>query len=131
MVPGTKCIAGETGLNYVATTSGNFKCRVTKAATGCVKMSTPIPVSVTCKEGEFVENNIQIYPNPASTVVTISTLNNNEKTIHLIDALGSVIATQITTENVLQMNIEQLPAGVYFVQIVENGIITSNNFIKQ
>ena len=128
---GPSAIAGETGLNYVATTSGNFKCRVTKAATGCVKMSTPIPVSVTCKEGEFVENNLQIYPNPASTVVTISTLNNNEKTIHLIDALGSVIATQITTENVLQMNIEQLPAGVYFVQIVENGIITSNNFIKQ
>ena len=128
---GPSAIAGETGLNYVATTSGNFKCRVTKAATGCVKMSTPIPVSVTCKEGEFVENNIQIYPNPASTVITISTQNNNEKTIHLIDALGSVIATQITTENVLQMNIEQLPAGVYFVQIVENGIITSNNFIKQ
>ncbi|MBL0281396.1 MAG: T9SS type A sorting domain-containing protein [Bacteroidetes bacterium] len=128
---GPSAIAGETGLNYVATTSGNFKCRVTKAATGCVKMSTPIPVSVTCKEGEFVENNMQVYPNPASTVVTISTLNNNEKTIHLIDALGSVIATQITTENVLQMNIEQLPAGVYFVQIVENGIITSNNFIKQ
>ena len=128
---GASAIAGETGLNYVATTSGNFKCRVTKAATGCVKMSTPIPVSVTCKEGEFVENNMQVYPNPASTVITISTQNNNEKTIHLIDALGSVIATQITTENVLQMNIEQLPAGVYFVQIVENGIITSNNFIKQ
>jgi len=128
---GPSAIAGETGLNYVATTSGNFKCRVTKAATGCVKMSTPIPVSVTCKEGEFVENNMQVYPNPASTVITISTQNNNEKTIHLIDALGSVIATQITTENVLQMNIEQLPAGVYFVQIVENGIITSNNFIKQ
>jgi hypothetical protein len=128
---GPSAIAGETGLNYVATTSGNFKCRVTKAATGCVKMSTPIPVSVTCKEGEFVENNMQVYPNPASTVITISTQNNNEKTIHLIDALGSVIATQITTENVLKMNIEQLPAGVYFVQIVENGIITSNNFIKQ
>ena len=128
---GPSAIAGETGLNYVATTSGNFKCRVTKAATGCVKMSTPIPVSVTCKEGEFVENNKQVYPNPASTVITISTQNNNEKTIHLIDALGSVIATQITTENVLKMNIEQLPAGVYFVQIVENGIITSNNFIKQ
>ena len=128
---GASAIAGETGLNYVATTSGNFKCRVTKAATGCVKMSTPIPVNVTCKEGEFVENNMQVYPNPASTVITISTQNNNEKTIHLIDALGSVIATQITTENVLQMNIEQLPAGVYFVQIVENGIITSNNFIKQ
>ena len=128
---GASAIAGETGLNYVATTSGNFKCRVTKAATGCVKMSTPIPVSVTCKEGEFVENNMQVYPNPASTVITISTQNNNEKTIHLIDALGSVIATQITTENVLQMNVEQLPAGVYFVQIVENGIITSNNFIKQ
>jgi hypothetical protein len=128
---GASAIAGETGLNYVATTSGNFKCRVTKAATGCVKMSTPIPVNVTCKEGEFVENNIQVYPNPASTVITIATQNNNEKIIHLIDALGSVIATQITTENVLQMNIEQLPAGVYFVQIVENGIITSNNFIKQ
>ena len=74
---------------------------------------------------------MQVYPNAASTVITISTQYNNEKTIHLIDALGSVIATQITTENVLKMNIEQLPAGVYFVQIVENGIITSNNFIKQ
>lgn len=128
---GPSAIAGETGLTYVATTSGNFKCRVTKAATGCVKMSSPIPVSVTCKEGEFVENNIQVYPNPASNFVTISTLNNNEKTIHLIDALGSNLLTKITSENTLQMDIDQLPAGVYFVQVVEAGVITTINFIKQ
>jgi hypothetical protein len=48
---GATAIAGATSINYTATTTGNYKCRVTKTATGCFKNSNAISVSVTCKSG--------------------------------------------------------------------------------
>jgi hypothetical protein len=54
---GAAPIPGATATTYVATTTGNYKCRVTKTATGCYKISNPIAVLVTCKEGEELTSN--------------------------------------------------------------------------
>ena len=135
---GATPIAGATSLTYTATTSGNYKCRVTKAATGCYKNSNAIAVSVPCKEGlsageagEMVENEIVIYPNPAMNILTINTNNNQNKIINLYDALGRLINSQIASENEVFLNVENLPAGTYFIQIVEHQIVSTYNFIKQ
>ncbi|MBK7442833.1 MAG: T9SS type A sorting domain-containing protein [Bacteroidetes bacterium] len=135
---GASPIAGATSLTYTATTSGNYKCRVTKAATGCYKNSNAIAVSVPCREGlpageagELVENETVIYPNPALNVLTIKTNNNQIKIINLYDALGRLINSQIASENEVFLNVENLPAGTYFIQIVEHQIVSTYNFIKQ
>ena len=135
---GASPIAGATSLTYTATTSGNYKCRVTKAATGCFKNSNAIAVSVPCREGlpagetgELVENETVIYPNPALNVLTIKTNNNQIKIINLYDALGRLINSQIASENEVFLNVENLPAGTYFIQIVEHQIVSTYNFIKQ
>ena len=135
---GASPIAGATSLTYTATTSGNYKCRVTKAATGCFKNSNAIAVSVPCREGlpageagEMVENETVVYPNPALNVLTIKTNNNQIKIINLYDALGRLINSQIASENEVFLNVENLPAGTYFIQIVEHQIVSTYNFIKQ
>ena len=135
---GASPIAGATSLTYTATTSGNYKCRVTKTATGCYKNSNAIAVSVPCREGlpagetgELVENETVIYPNPALNVLTIKTNNNQIKIINLYDALGRLINSQIASENEVFLNVENLPAGTYFIQIVEHQIVSTYNFIKQ
>ena len=135
---GASPIAGATSLTYTATTSGNYKCRVTKAATGCYKNSNAIAVSVPCREGlpagetgELVENETVIYPNPALNVLTIKTNNNQIKIINLYDALGRLINSQIASENEVFLNVENLPSGTYFIQIIENQNVSTHNFIKQ
>ncbi|HRF77252.1 MAG TPA: MopE-related protein, partial [Chitinophagales bacterium] len=74
-------IPGATETNYLATTAGIYKCRVTKTATGCFKTSAGIIVTVPCKEGlpddaagklvQF-DNSFKIQPNPTNGTYTIS-----------------------------------------------------------
>ncbi|MFI5171671.1 MAG: FG-GAP-like repeat-containing protein, partial [Chitinophagales bacterium] len=64
---GASLIAGATSTNYIAATAGNYKCRVTKTASGCYKNSNVIAVTVPCKEeNELIgdDNSFSIYPNP-------------------------------------------------------------------
>ncbi|MFI5172832.1 MAG: immunoglobulin domain-containing protein, partial [Chitinophagales bacterium] len=74
---GASIIAGATSINYLANTTGNYKCRVTKTATGCYKNSNSIAVSVPCREGSTTDeqpigNRFEIYPNPNNGTFTIS-----------------------------------------------------------
>ena len=135
---GATPIVGATALTYTATTSGNYKCRVTKAATGCYKNSNAIAVSVPCKEGlpagevgEMTTNEIQVYPNPANEIIFIQSNNTYEKNIQIIDAIGQIVMAEKTQLDILQFNIADLPAGVYVVQVNERNKSTTINFIKQ
>ena len=86
---GATLVVGATSINYTATTAGNYKCRVTKTATGCYKNSNIISVSVPCKESlETINPEIHIYPNPASEKITINI--DNKFT------LGSITITDIS-----------------------------------
>lgn len=119
---GAAAIAGATSINYVATTTGNYKCRVTKAATGCYKISNGIVVTVTCKEGE---NNfdINVFPNPTNNVFNIS----SNKIIGLgiitvTDINGKLIITDLIKQtDLIEVNLENFANGMYFIKIEENG----------
>ncbi len=123
-------IVGATGLNYVATTSGNYRCGVTKVATGCYKNSNAIAVSATCKEGILNDNELIIFPNPATSFITLETTNANLKTITITDGIGSVIMEFETNELLININIENLPSGIYYINCDVENNFSSNKFIK-
>lgn len=129
---------GATMPNFTATLNGNYKCKVTKTATGCFKYSNVIAVSVPCKEGlpageagEMIENEINIYPNPATKYITIETNNNEPKSVILYDALGKVVDDISTNENSIIIDVKNLPAGIYIVKIKNGNSIITQNFVKQ
>lgn len=125
-------IAGATGTNYVATTAGNYKCRVTKTATGCFKNSNVISVSVPCREDNYTGNNtFTLYPNPAFDNITLETIYNTEKTIYLINALGQILQTINTTENSITINLTNIPSGVYFIKLDDGINSVKQKFVKQ
>ena len=125
-------IAGATGTNYVATTAGNYKCRVTKTATGCFKNSNVISVSVPCREDNYTGNNtFTLYPNPAFDNITLETIYNTEKTIYLINALGQILQTINTTENSITINLTNIPSGVYFIKLEDGINSVKQKFVKQ
>jgi hypothetical protein len=125
-------IAGATSLTYTATTSGNYKCRVTKIATGCYKNSNTIPVNVMCKELVVsTENNFTIFPNPATQEITITSEDVSAKSIYIIDAVGQVVQTILTEQTSINIDIQPYANGVYFIKInSETGSITKS-FVKE
>jgi len=70
----------------------------------------------------FLDQSILIYPNPASTEVTIAAKSINIKSIELRDVFGKRVST-IYRSN--QMIVETLPTGIYFLTIyTETGNVT-------
>ena len=74
-----------------------------------------------------VENpvyDLNIYPNPASNVITISnngnTFSNNTR-LFLIDVLGRKLIEQQLNNKQTLIDLQQLAAGTYFIVIDENG----------
>jgi hypothetical protein len=133
---GATPIAGATSLTYTATTSGNYKCRVTKTATGCFKNSNPISVSVQCKEGEdvLINSTLNIQPNPNNGVFTISahSLSPLEATKLLIyNTTGQQIFTLDLDPqlDIFEINLPEIPTGMYIVKLVSGTSIYEQKLI--
>ena len=131
---GGAAIGGATTNVYVATTSGNYKCRVTKTATGCIKMSNAIAVLVTCKEGENIAaNNWTIYPNPAHDNLMLQTIDMSQsnKEFMIVDVTGKTVQTITATANETVIDLSTLPNGLYLIQSVGDSTAISKAFVKQ
>lgn len=128
---GAAAIPGATGTTYVATTTGNYKCRVTKTATGCFKLSNAIAVLVTCKEGEeLTSNNISIYPNPTSDKLNIVAENIDIADLKIINSAGEIVQIINNWQNET-VDVANLPAGIYYLQLLSETEIFQQIFVKQ
>ena len=66
-----------------------------------------------------VENNIAIFPNPASDIVEISATQNIAR-IEVVSATGQIMHETEVNEESVSINVENLPSGTYFVRIFCN-----------
>ena len=75
---------------------------------------------------------IQIFPNPATDKLFISLENEpGEKSIILYDINGRLIHQVSTSEQLIELNIPNLPSGVYYVTIYhENQMMISKKIFK-
>ena len=77
---------------------------------------------------------IKIYPNPANSILNISIGGNFTKgTVHVYDALGKeLIAKQIAQGN-MQLLVNNLSAGIYFIRIIDTSdkLLYNGKFVKQ
>jgi hypothetical protein len=76
---------------------------------------------------------VNIYPNPASNAITISTptttLKNTHLTIYNIN--GQVILSRQITEQQTVVDVSGLSQGVYFVKVADNRTVQVEKFVKQ
>lgn len=127
---GANPIAGATGTTYVATTAGNYKCKVTKTATGCFKNSNVIAVSVPCREGEEMETSVKVYPNPTSGLLTIDIEDATSISINVSNMLGQVVAEQTATDD-CTIDLGSLPRGSYAITVVSSAGVHSEIIILE
>ena len=71
---------------------------------------------------ETVNNNFVVYPNPAETQAVINfTTEQNVQQVNILDANGRLVNQQFAgNQNVAQLvlNVSELPAGLYFVEVI-------------
>jgi hypothetical protein len=116
-------ISGATGATYTPTQTGTYHVEVSDAA-GCSSISTTISVTDVGLKG-LIENAMHIYPNPATTTLTIELV--QQTTIELVDMLGQTIQTHQLKSGVNTIDVSELVSGVYFIQTVDGSTI---KFVK-
>lgn len=73
-------------------------------------------------------NNIAIYPNPATTILNVEA--DGFSTIEMVNVLGQVVYSANATSN-MQINVSNLDNGVYFVRLNGANGTTTQKFIKK
>lgn len=65
---------------------------------------------------------VSVFPNPATSLLTVSCNDPHVKTIQLFDLQGKLVMTKIVTEGSTTLSISNLESGMYFLQLLdENG----------
>ena len=73
-----------------------------------------------------------VYPNPANNMVTIQNKNNAViSKVTLVDILGKNIQTSTFNSSEVSMDISNLNAGIYFIEIYSNEVKTIKKIIKK
>ncbi len=80
--------------------------------------------------------NFGIYPNPASSQVSL-TFNSNytsgKACIEIVNSIGKVVysKSEMLLKNKIDLNLSNLPSGLYFVKVEIDNKVSSTKFIKQ
>lgn len=86
-------------------------------------------VTATVKAGTFIMN---VFPNPASDNITITTENTTGKgEIQLTDVAGTIIYTVAAGPHKTIIDVSRLAPGVYFVKYHDEGSVHSARVVKQ
>lgn len=76
---------------------------------------------------EATLEHIRLYPNPASTVLTLSNAENAN--IEVFDLLGKLILTQKNIDMNQQINVSKLQNGTYFMRISKEDAVATKKFV--
>lgn len=101
----------------------------------CASPRVEVEVTVLGIEEISSVNSVSIYPNPASEQFTL-TFNNtvsSQMQVNLIDATGRIVASKKAFagigKNNVEMNVNNLAAGIYQLQMVKDGEVASRAII--
>ena len=90
-----------------------------------------MPVVVTGVADVTSNNFIDIYPNPATTNLTIEIQNtgtkNQDASVKIFNALGQKLYSSLTKNSKTEIDISGYASGIYFVEIKTNG----NTIVKK
>jgi pimeloyl-ACP methyl ester carboxylesterase len=110
--------ATSQALPYSMLSAGSVQLRVT--TNGCANTS---PVfTITSTESATVAKIVQVSPNPATTRLLVKTVAATPFSLQLINLLGQIVysAQTVIHTNENQLDVSQLPRGLYFLRLTSN-----------
>jgi hypothetical protein len=87
--------------------------------------ATVFPEFITATENKALDINMQLYPNPMQSVITLTGSDVTFNTYHILNVQGSLCAEGFISKSDSEINVSHLPEGIYVVRIyVANQYIT-------
>ncbi len=82
---------------------------------------------------EAAASNFLIYPNPANDFVKIKVVNSQIEafTLNLLSATGKLVYSKNYQTDELEMNLHEIPRGMYFIVLQSKGLIVSKKLIRK
>jgi hypothetical protein len=80
------------------------------------------------------KQNIQVYPNPATDLVTISfdeTMSDEPFTFAIMDVTGRKMLEKASSSHKITVDVSQWPSGVYAFRMTRNGLSSSCKIVKR
>lgn len=109
-----QAISGATSASYVATVSGSYTVNVTDAF-GCTDTSAAVVVNTVGINGPHgAADEIQVYPNPSSKMVHISSPGKIRITLSSVDGRKLIDAKETS-----DIDISVYPEGMYLLQVTD------------
>jgi hypothetical protein len=88
--------------------------------------------SVYAGVNEPQESRFSLYPNPVTDKITVETSSTpTQSQLSIMNVNGQQLITRHITEPKTQIDISNLPSGVYFVRLTNNRTVEVGKFIKQ
>lgn len=70
---------------------------------------------------ETAQKNITVRPNPATSNFTLELAENTPAQVQLFNIVGQMVYNQTTTEATVNVNVNDLKAGIYMLRVNQNG----------
>ncbi len=130
---GTAVVAGTTHITYTPALDYTgidsfFYSLSDGSGTGTGRVRVVVLNSTGISEANSVK--VVIYPVPASNQLNVQFENNGKATLRIFDMVGNLVSSSVVSNNINPVNIENLPNGVYGIQIADanNVVIARSKF---
>lgn len=127
---GNSIISGETNSSYTATANGDYAVIIT--LNGCSDTSNCVNISTIGLDERSLLNQIKLFPNPVQNTLTIqgNLANMNFK---LMDTTGKTVELKVLEQNTNSaiISMDELPSGVYFIEIYSENNSIKRKIVKQ
>jgi len=77
------------------------------------------------------DSELIVYPNPASSKITIESNNTQNGTLNITTILGQIILTEQYNTSKTQIDVSQLPSGIYILQLQSKNGLSTKKFVKE
>jgi len=92
---------------------------------------TEILVEMVGMADDITAQGFMLYPNPATSTLTITRNNTNNATVEIYSNDGSIINSFEMNETVKEISVSELNSGVYFIRVIDDNATKVQRFIKQ
>ncbi len=113
--------------------SGSYFVEVSSSNNWCVSNSDTVYYVSTLSESSLSEKDFSIYPNPVEQTLYIHLPDNQNRTVTIYNSFGVKVENTFTfiNEKEFKIEVKELVAGVYYLELNTSGIKLMKKFIKQ
>ncbi|MBO6605727.1 M28 family peptidase [Psychroserpens sp.] len=122
-------ISGATSQTYMPVVNGIYAVEVT--ISGCTERSDCVQFD-TLSLDAFSKNEILVYPIPVKSELNIEFINlESDAELKLYDLSGKILLTKEAKSSITSLNMQELPQGIYFLNIENSNKSGTYKIVKE